>query len=423
MTFNDLDLSPNILRALDELNYKTPTPIQQQAIPPILEGKDILGCAQTGTGKTGAFAIPVIQQLSTQEHAPKGISCLIITPTRELAIQIDESIAEYSKHTDIGHTVIFGGVKKNRQINRLRKGVDILVATPGRLLDLHNMGHVSFKNIEVFILDEADRMLDMGFINDIKKVIRELPKKRQSLFFSATMPQNIVNLSKSILYKPVKIEITPESTTAETVQQVKYLTNKGSKRKLLYHLLEDQSIEQVLVFSRTKHGANKLARDLNKQRIKTAAIHGNRSQIQRQRALGDFKDGNLRVLVATDIASRGIDIEKLQYVINYDVPNEPESYVHRIGRSGRAGESGFAISIVEPEELAYIRDIEKLISQRIPEERDHPFPQTDKPMTEAQKKEANKEKARRKQEFFNNRKRNKEKKGSGSSKFSRGRRR
>jgi len=412
MTFNDLNLIPPILRALRELEYSSPTPIQERAIPPILDGKDVLGCAQTGTGKTAAFAIPVIQNLDQNKHRPMDIACLIITPTRELAIQIDESIASYSRHTDLKHTVIYGGVKQNRQVNRIRKGVDVLVATPGRLLDLHQQGHVSLKNIQVFILDEADRMLDMGFINDIKKVISTLPKRRQSLFFSATMPQSIIKLSNTILTDPVYIEVSPESTTAETVEQEKYHTNKSSKKKLLLHLLENENMQQVLLFARTKHGSNRIARDLNKQKIKASAIHGDRSQNQRQKALQDFKDGRLRVLVATDIASRGIDIDKLQYVINYDIPNEPEVYVHRIGRSGRAGESGMAISLVEPEELAYMKDVERLIGMKIKERKDHPFPQTDKPMTEAEKKEANKEKARRKQEFFANRKKNKGKKGS-----------
>jgi len=406
MKFEDLNLIEPIRSALRDKNYVEPTPIQEKSIPLILDGKDVLGCAQTGTGKTAAFAIPIIQLLSQQrgEKGKRAIRSLIITPTRELAIQIEENIADYSKNTDLKHAVIFGGVKQGPQTDKLRRGIDILVATPGRLLDLINQGFISLNKIEIFVLDEADRMLDMGFINDIKKVIKLLPSRRQSLFFSATMPQNIVELSNTILKDPIKIEVSPVSSTAETIQQFLYLTNKKSKNHLLLHILEDPKIKQALLFSRTKHGANKIAKMLDKNKIGAAAIHGDRSQNQRQKALQDFKEGRVRILVATDIAARGIDIDKLQYVINYDIPNEPESYVHRIGRSGRAGEEGTSISISEPEENAYVKDIEKLIGLKIPVIKDNPFPQTEQPMTEKEKKEFNKEKMRRKQEFFANRK-------------------
>lgn len=406
MKFEDLKLIEPIQKALKDKNYTSPTPIQEKSIPHILEGKDIMGCAQTGTGKTAAFAIPIIQLLTNKNtnHGKPTIKSLILTPTRELAIQIEENIQDYSKNTPLKNTVIFGGVKQGPQVEKLRRGVDILVATPGRLLDLIDQGYIRLDKIEIFVLDEADRMLDMGFIHDIKKVIKLLPQKRQSLFFSATMPSNIVELSRTILYKPVKVEVSPVSSTAETIQQYLYFTNKKSKNHLLLHILEDKNMEQVLLFSRTKHGANKISKMLEKNNISSAAIHGDRSQNQRQKALSNFKDGKLRVLVATDIAARGIDIDKLKYVINYDIPNEPESYVHRIGRSGRAGEDGISISISEPEENAYVKDIEKLIGQKIPVIEDNPYPQTEKPMTEKEKKEFNKEKMRRKQEFFANRK-------------------
>ena len=407
MTFKDLNLSKSILKALAEKDYFEPTPIQEQAIPLILTKKDVLACAQTGTGKTAAFSIPVIQNFIRNAPPRKDVSCLIVTPTRELAIQIDENIEDYSKYTDLKHTVIFGGVKQHNQVKNLSKGVNILTATPGRLLDLHGQGLIDLSKIKVFILDEADRMLDMGFIHDIKKLLKILPKKRQSLFFSATLPPKIISLAQSILWKPARIEVSPVSSTAETIQQYKYLTNKNLKKNLLLHILDESDCDQILLFSRTKHGANRIAKDLQKKKIDAAAIHGDKSQNQRQKALNDFKEGNLRVLVATDIASRGIDIEKLELVINYDIPNEPEIYVHRIGRSGRAGEDGSAISLCEPEELSYVTEIEKLTKVRIKEVKDHPFPQTDKPMTAAEKKEFNKEKARRKQEFFANRKKNK----------------
>jgi len=406
MKFNELELDDSILTALHQKGYTKPTPIQEKAIPIVLEQTDLLGVAQTGTGKTAAFAIPIIQLLS-KEEPPRGkrpIRSLIVTPTRELAIQIEENIKAYAKFTDLRHAVIFGGVKQHNQVAQLKQGVDILVATPGRLLDLMNQGYISLKQIEIFVLDEADRMLDMGFINDIRKILEVLPKRRQSLFFSATMPDNIVQLSRNILFKPKKVEVTPESTTAETVNQIVYFTNREDKKKLMLHLLKDPEKDQVLVFSRTKHGADRLARDLTKKKINAMAIHGDKAQNNRQKALNNFKSKQLRVLVATDIAARGIDIDKLNWVINYDIPNVPETYVHRIGRVGRAGETGTSISICEPEENAFIKDIEKLIGQKIESITNHPFPQTDKPMTNAEKKEWEKEKQRRKQEFFANRK-------------------
>lgn len=398
------------MKALKEKGYETPTPIQEKAIPKILERRDVLGCAQTGTGKTAAFAIPTIQLIGEkiQENSKPIIKSLIVTPTRELAIQIDDNIKAYSKNTDVRHTVIFGGVKQGNQVEKLKRGVHILTATPGRLLDLINQGYINLSSIELFILDEADRMLDMGFINDIKKILQLLPKKRQSLFFSATMPSNIVKLSNTILTNPVKVEVTPASTTAETVQQYVYYTNRTDKKKLLLYILKDEDKDQVLVFTRTKHGADRVARDLKKNNIPSASIHGDKAQNQRQRALNDFKTGKLQVLVATDIAARGIDIDKLKYVINYEVPNLPETYVHRIGRSGRAGETGIAISISEPEENVYVKQIEKLTGQKLEVISETPFPQTDKPMTAAEKKEWEKEKQRRKQEFFANRKAKKE---------------
>ncbi len=403
MQFEELNIIKPILKALKEEEYTTPTAIQEKAIPLILNGSDVLGSAQTGTGKTAAFAIPILQhlfQVREQNNTPRKITSLIITPTRELAIQIGESFTTYGKYTGIKNTVIFGGVSQGSQTNAVRRGVDVLIATPGRLLDLIDQGFIRLKDIEYFVLDEADRMLDMGFIHDIRKIIAKLPVKRQSLFFSATMPKNIVNLSKTILNNPKKIEISPVSSTADTIQQYLYYTNKSSKKDLLYHILEDTKIDQVLLFSRTKHGADKITQNLKKKKITTAAIHGDKAQNQRQKALTQFKNGEVRVLVATDIAARGIDIDKLKYVINYDIPNISETYVHRIGRSGRAGEEGTAISICEPEENAYVKDIEKLIKQKINIVGDNPFPQTDKPLNEAEKKELEKEKQKRKQEFF-----------------------
>ncbi len=408
MNFNELNLSPPILKALKEKKYHTPTEIQQKAIPLILQKVDILGSAQTGTGKTAAFALPIIQLIDAMDRdGKKVVRSLIVTPTRELAIQIGENIEYYSKYTDIKHTVVFGGVNQNAQVNSVKRGVDILIATPGRLLDLINQGFIKLHTIKLFVLDEADRMLDMGFINDIRKIIQLLPEQRQSLFFSATMPDNIVELSRDILRNPRKIEVSPVSSAAETIQQYKYYTNKSSKRDLLIHVLKDESIDQVLLFSRTKHGADKIAKSLNNKNIHAAAIHGDKAQNNRQKVLSQFKNGNLRVLVATDIAARGIDIDKLKYVINYDIPDQAETYVHRIGRSGRAGESGTAISFAEPEENIYVKDIEKLINKTIITIDDNPYPQTDKAMTAKEKAEFNKEKQKKKQEFFANRKKKK----------------
>jgi len=408
MRFDELGLMQPILKALAKKNYTEPTPIQAKAIPIILNRNDVLGCAQTGTGKTAAFAIPVIQLIEKIEGQNKKpiLRALIVTPTRELAIQIDENITAYGEFTNIKNTVIFGGVKQGKQVEALKRGVHILVATPGRLLDLEQQGHIDLSTIKLFVLDEADRMLDMGFINDIRKLLKLIPEKRQSLFFSATMPDNIVELSRKILKDPKKIEVSPVSSTAETVQQQLYYTNRNLKKDLLLLLLKDEKMDQVLLFSRTKHGADRIVRNLKKSKIKAAAIHGDKAQNQRQKALKQFKEKELRVLVATDIAARGIDIDKLNYVVNYDVPNVAETYVHRIGRTGRAGEEGMSISICEPEENAYIRAIEKLIQQKIPVINDHPYPQTEKPMTDKEKKEWNKEKQRKKQEFFANRKKN-----------------
>ena len=403
MKFTDLDLIAPILQALQEEKYAEPTSIQEKAIPVIIKGRDVLGSAQTGTGKTAAFAIPIIQHLYQDQRRSsqhRKIKALVITPTRELAIQIGESFTTYGRHTNVNNTVIFGGVGQGSQTRALRHGVDVLVATPGRLLDLMEQGFITLKNIEYFVLDEADRMLDMGFIHDIKKIIAKLPSRRQSLFFSATMPEKIVQLSQTILYDPVKVEVSPVSSTAETIQQYLYYTNKSSKKELLIHILQDSNIDQVLLFSRTKHGADRIARNLAKKKVSAAAIHGDKAQNQRQKALAQFKAGNVRVLVATDIAARGIDIDKLKYVINYDIPNESETYVHRIGRSGRAGEEGTAISLCEPEENVFIRDIETLIRKKIEVVRDNPYPQTDRPMNAAEKKEAEKEKQRKKQEYF-----------------------
>lgn len=407
MRFEDLQIIAPILKALKDKNYTEPTSIQVKAIPLVLNRNDVLGTAQTGTGKTAAFAIPIIQLIHRIEPGNQGrpkIRALIVTPTRELAIQIDENIRLYGKYTGVRHAVIFGGVKQGPQVQKLKQGVHILVATPGRLLDLINQGYISLNTVKIFVLDEADRMLDMGFIHDIKKLLKLLPEKRQSLFFSATMPQSIVNLSRNILRNPKKVAVDPVSSTAENIQQYLYYTNKTTKKDLLHHILKDQKIDQVLLFSRTKYGADRIARILKKQKINAEAIHGDKAQNHRQKVLKEFKEGEIRVLVATDIAARGIDIDKLQYVINYDMPDVAETYVHRIGRTGRAGEDGIAISLCEPEENAYVKDIEKLIALKIERVNDNPFPQTDKPMTGLEKKEWNKEKQQRKQEFFAQRK-------------------
>ncbi len=376
MTFKDLGIAPPIQKAISQQGYVNPTPIQQQAIPILLKRKDLLGVAQTGTGKTAAFSIPIIHHLHNDSFQSKGrkkIKALIVTPTRELAIQIAENFTAYSIHTSIKNTVIFGGVKQQRQVNALRNGVDALIATPGRLLDLMNQGILSLRDIEYVVLDEADQMLDMGFIHDIKKIIAKLPTQRQSLFFSATMPKDIVELSKKMLGDFERVTIKPKQATAEKVEQGLYFVNKSNKVKLLTHLLQEKPNDSVLVFSRTKHGANKIVKKLAQADIKSAAIHGNKSQTARQKALGDFKDGNLNVLVATDIAARGIDVEELSLVINYDLPNVPETYVHRIGRTGRASASGIAISFCDVEERPYLKDIEKLIKQEVPRMPEHPF--------------------------------------------------
>lgn len=377
MTFKELGIIEPILKSLDDAGYTNPTPIQEQSIPILLDRKDLLGCAQTGTGKTAAFTIPIIQHLYNSIQELKGkrkIKSLIVTPTRELAIQINDNITAYAKYTNIKNTVIFGGVKQHAQTDALRRGVDILVATPGRLLDLISQGYISLNDIKFFVLDEADQMLDMGFIHDIKKIIAKLPAKRQSLFFSATMPSSIVELSTKILGKYEKVTIKPKQATAEKVEQAVYFVSKPNKAKLLIHLIEEKPNASVLVFSRTKHGADKVVRVLEKSQIKAAAIHGNKSQGARQRALTRFKDGELNVLIATDIAARGIDISDLSLVINYDLPNIPETYVHRIGRTGRAKASGVALSFCNQEEKEYLKDIQKLINQQIPVIKEHPFP-------------------------------------------------
>ncbi len=376
MTFNDLGLIDPILRALKEKGYTQPSPIQEQAIPILLRGTDLLGVAQTGTGKTAAFAVPILQLLSEmpKERGHKRIKALIVTPTRELAIQIGDSFSAYGKHTGLRNTVIFGGVKQSKQTNELRRGVDILVATPGRLLDLIGQGYITLKDVKFFVLDEADHMLDMGFIHDIKKLIERLPARRQSLFFSATMPTSIVKLSRKILGEFEQVTIKPKQATAERVEQALYFVAKKDKVNLLIHILETRQDDAVLVFSRTKHGADKIVRKLLKANVKASAIHGNKSQNNRQRTLAQFKNREVRVLVATDIAARGIDVSELSLVINFDLPNISETYVHRIGRTGRALASGIALSFCMMEERPYLKGIEKLIRQQIPVIEDHPFP-------------------------------------------------
>ena len=378
MQFTSLDLSDPILKALAEEGYTNPTPVQEESIPIVLSGDDLLACAQTGTGKTAAFALPILKQLhESHVHGQKRrIRALVLTPTRELAVQIGESFDAYGRHTGLSSTVIFGGVNQNPQTARLLRGVDILVATPGRLLDLMGQGHLHLRDIEHFVLDEADRMLDMGFLHDVRKIIAGLPKKRQSLFFSATMPPEIVKLAASILHNPKKVTVTPVSSTVEIINQHILYVDKENKNNLLAHILQENAIRHVLVFTRTKHGADKVARFLQRQEISAEAIHGNKSQNARQRALNNFKERKTRVLVATDIAARGIDVDELEYVINMDLPNVPETYVHRIGRTGRAGAEGTAYSFCNAEEKPLLRDIEKLIAKSIPVIRNHPFPLT-----------------------------------------------
>ncbi len=389
MLFEELNLIEPILKALKHEGYTQPTPIQEQSIPLILQGKDLLGCAQTGTGKTAAFAIPILQllyQQKQQHKEQKTIKSLILTPTRELAIQIEESFTAYGRNLGLKHLVIFGGVSQNPQTEALKRGVDILVATPGRLLDLMNQRFVNLEHIQILVLDEADRMLDMGFVNDVKKVIAKLPQKRQTLFFSATMPSEIQQLANTILRNPEKVEVTPVSSTAETIEQAMFYVDREDKRSLLLHILKDKDIRTALVFTRTKHGADKVVKDLLRANITAEAIHGNKSQNARQRALSNFKARTTRILVATDIAARGIDVDELTHVINYELPNIPETYVHRIGRTGRAGASGIALSFCDAEEMEFLTDIHKLINKTIPAA-DHPY-QPKQPMM-AQKQQVN----------------------------------
>lgn len=377
MSFEKLKLIKPIQLALANEGYTIPTPIQEQAIPVILERKDLLGCAQTGTGKTAAFAIPILQILHAEKLSGKSgrlIKSLIITPTRELAIQISESFSAYGKHTGLCNAVVYGGVSQKPQTDRLREGVDILIATPGRLLDLINQNYINLKNIKLFVLDEADRMLDMGFINDVRKIIAKLPRQRQSLFFSATMPPEIVKLANTILSNPIKIVINPGQTTIEAIKQSVYFVSKSDKKKLLIHLLKDNDVSSALVFTRTKHGADQVSKFLNGAKIQSEAIHSNKSQNARQRALNNFKSKQTRVLVATDIAARGIDVERLSHVINFEIPNISETYVHRIGRTGRAGLGGVALSFCDEEEREYLIDINRLIKISIPVINDHPYP-------------------------------------------------
>ncbi len=380
MQFTDLRLAEPILRALTAEGYTTPTPIQAQAIPHVLDGKDLLGVAQTGTGKTAAFALPIIQRLGknagTEHNQQPGrgrpIRCLVLSPTRELALQIGDSFRAYGKHTGLRYTVVFGGVGQGTQVQALRNGIDILVATPGRLLDLMQQGFVDLRQVETFVLDEADRMLDMGFINDIRRVITKLPGKRQNLMFSATMPREISDLAHTILRTPVKVEVTPVSSTAERIDQSVYFVEKRNKPVLLAHLINSTPIARALVFTRTKHGADRVVRQLERYEIKAEAIHGNKSQNARQRALSNFKSGKTAVLIASDIAARGIDIDEISLVVNFDLPNEPETYVHRIGRTARAGASGIAVAFCDSEEKSYLNAIQRLIKREIPVKKDHP---------------------------------------------------
>ena len=391
MLFDELNLIEPILKALKTEGYTQPTPIQEQSIPIVLQGLDLLGCAQTGTGKTAAFSIPLLQQLyneRTNHKEPKSIKALILTPTRELAIQIDESLAAYGRHTGLKHLVVFGGVSQNPQTDAIRRGVDILVATPGRLLDLMNQGYVHLNHVKILVLDEADRMLDMGFVHDVKKIIAKVPAKRQTLFFSATMPAEIQTLANTILNNPRKVEVTPVSSTAETIQQQMFFVEKNDKKALLVHILSDKTIATALVFTRTKHGADKVVKDLDRAGIRAEAIHGNKSQNARQRALTNFKNRTTRVLVATDIAARGIDVDDLTHVINFELPNVPETYVHRIGRTGRAGASGIALSFCDHEETDFLKDIHKLIAKTIPVNEEHPYPMKQPSMADKQRQAA-----------------------------------
>ncbi|MCZ2098980.1 MAG: DEAD/DEAH box helicase [Chloroflexota bacterium] len=374
MSFADLQLIDPLLRAVRAEGYAEPSPIQAQAIPHVLAGQDLLGCAQTGTGKTAAFALPILQRLAeSRSQGARRLRALVLSPTRELASQIGASFETYGRFTGLRQITIYGGVNQNPQVERLQRGADILVATPGRLIDLLNQRHVHLDTLEVLVLDEADRMLDMGFIHDVRRIIAKLPARRQTLLFSATMPDEIRSLADSILTKPVFVAVTPAATTVDTIDQSVYFVEKGDKPALLEHLLRDATLDRVLVFTRTKHGANKVVRQLERARVSAEAIHGNKSQSARERALANFKDGATRVLVATDIAARGIDVDDISHVINYDLPNEPESYVHRIGRTARAGASGIAYSFCTADERAYLVDIERLIRLHIPRAAHHPF--------------------------------------------------
>jgi len=372
MQFTQLGLAEPILRALGRAGYSEPTPIQERALPPALAGRDLLGCAQTGTGKTAAFSLPILQQLAEDPAGRGPIRALVVTPTRELAAQIGESLTTYGQFLPLRSTVIFGGVSQARQVSALRRGVDILVATPGRLLDLISQGYIRLGQVEVLVLDEADRMLDMGFLPDIRRIVREVPDQRQTLLFSATMPREIRALADGLLCDPVSVSITPQATAAETVAQEVYLVARENKVELLRHLLDDDAFSRVLVFTRTKHGADRVAKKLTKRQVVAAAIHGGKSQGQRQRALAAFKNGDTRVLVASDIAARGLDIDEVSHVVNFDLPNEPETYVHRIGRTGRAGASGIALSFCAHEERGFLRAIEDTVKASVPIS-DHPF--------------------------------------------------
>ena len=374
MNFRDLGLTAPILKALTQEGYTEPTPIQRKAIPPALAGRDVLGCAQTGTGKTCAFAAPILQRLSKAVPKPRVIRALILTPTRELAIQIQDCFLAYGRNLPLRSAVIFGGVGQQPQVDAIRRGLDILVATPGRLLDLHGQGLVDLSRMEIFVLDEADRMLDMGFIHDVKRVLKLLPEKKQTLFFSATMPPEVMGLVNSLLHDYVRVAVDPVSSPVEAIRQSLYYVDKANKTKLLAHLMEERHIASALVFSRTKHGANRIAQDLVKRGISAAAIHGNKSQTARVQALSDFKAGRVRVLAATDIAARGIDIDQLPFVFNYNLPDVPETYVHRIGRTGRAGHEGEAISFCQFDEKDELKAIEKLLGRPIPVVEGHPFP-------------------------------------------------
>ena len=374
MTFQELGLSAPILRALAQQGYERPSPIQEKAIPPALAGRDVLGCAQTGTGKTCAFAAPILQRLEAAPQKGRPIRALILTPTRELALQIQESFVAYGRYLPLRSAVIFGGVGQNPQVEQLKKGVDVLVATPGRLGDLYNQKFVDLSRLEIFVLDEADRMLDMGFIHDVRRILGWLPKKKQTLFFSATMPPEVRSLVDSLLVNPVKVAVDPVSSPVEVIDQKLYYVDRGNKTKLLAQLVGEAGVKNALVFTRTKHGANKVAGDLTKAGISAAAIHGNKSQTARQQALADFKSGAVKVLVATDIAARGLDIEELSHVFNYNLPDVPETYVHRIGRTGRAGRGGTAVSFCDINEQDELKAIQKLLGKAIPVVEDHPWP-------------------------------------------------